>query len=78
MGRPTVHRSVQLPGLEGKIHPPVSPSRRSRSPPSHTIIMDPNITPGSTHIATRLHHRLENSHCHCGETNRQLRGPAIN
>ncbi|CAN0569507.1 unnamed protein product, partial [Ectocarpus sp. 12 AP-2014] len=60
--RPAVHRSVQLPGLEGKIQPPTSPSRCSRSPPSHTIIVNPHISPDDIHTATRLHHRLKKSH----------------
>ncbi|CAM9991829.1 unnamed protein product, partial [Ectocarpus sp. 13 AM-2016] len=31
--------------------------------------MNPNITPGSIHIAIRLHHLFKNRHCYCGKTN---------
>ncbi|CAN0297749.1 unnamed protein product [Ectocarpus sp. 13 AM-2016] len=31
--------------------------------------MNPNITPGSIHVVTRLHHLFKNRHCYCGKTN---------
>ncbi|CAM9486011.1 unnamed protein product [Ectocarpus sp. 6 AP-2014] len=31
--------------------------------------MNPNMTLDNIHAATRLHHRLKNSHCYCGKAN---------
>ncbi|CAM9961976.1 unnamed protein product [Ectocarpus sp. 4 AP-2014] len=40
--------------------------------------MNPNITPDNIYTATRLHHRLKNSHCYCGKTNSRVGSNASN